>query len=277
MMQITCLDNDCVSMRGGFWGEHGLSFLIEIADCQILFDTGTSAEILSHNLDILDKDLHTVTHLVLSHGHRDHTGSLEWALQKTNSPTLVADPLVFENKVFRNKKSGEIRSIGSPITRDQAALRASLMLTAEEFQVAPGVYVTGRIPRRTEFEKIPNEMLVERDGVVSPDSLEDDRSIVITGDRGLVVVCGCCHAGLINTLLYVREHHTGAIHAILGGIHLVGASHDRIESTIHSLKYDFKPETLYLNHCTGNEAYFALQAAFGEAVKPYPAGMILEF
>jgi 7,8-dihydropterin-6-yl-methyl-4-(beta-D-ribofuranosyl)aminobenzene 5'-phosphate synthase len=277
MVQITCLDNDCVAMRGGFWGEHGLSFLIESPDCQVLFDTGTSSEILSHNLGRFEKDLHSISHLVLSHGHRDHTGGLDWVLTEAHSPKLIGDPQVFENKVSRNKDSGEIRSVGSPLSRDQAALRSTLMLTAEEFRIARQVYVTGRIPRITDFEKIPDEMLVEKDGVLEPDQLPDDRSMVITTDSGLVVVCGCCHAGLINTLLYIREHHPGSIHAILGGIHLKGASPDRIERTIQALSDDFKPEHLYLNHCTGDEAYFALQAAFGECVKPCPAGTVLEF
>jgi 7,8-dihydropterin-6-yl-methyl-4-(beta-D-ribofuranosyl)aminobenzene 5'-phosphate synthase len=105
----------------------------------------------------------------------------------------------------------------------------------------------------------------------------DDRSIVLNTEKGLVLLCGCCHAGIINTLNYVRSISRQKIHAVIGGIHLVGAKPTRIDSTLGELQNIFQPDEMYFNHCTGRQAIVALTQTFGERVKPYVAGQELVF
>ena len=137
--------------------------------------------------------------------------------------------------------------------------------------------VTGRIPRDNDFEQIPTSMQVEVNGSLEQDQMLDDRSIVLDTEKGLVLLCGCCHAGIINTLHYVRTISQQKIHAVIGGIHLVDAKFTRIDSTLLELQNNFQPEEMYFNHCTGHKAIVALTNAFGEQVRPFVAGEALEF
>ncbi len=277
IFRITCLNNDAVGMDSGMWGEHGISYLIEKGDSRILFDTGTSWEILAHNLDKKNLSLSSISHIVLSHGHYDHTGGLLWVLSQTQKPTLVADSLIFNQKYARRDNSDKLIEIGIPYTRQQIEEKAHLLLTDEMVEILPGITVTGRIPRLTSFEKAPQSMLVEMNGEMQPDTLQDDRSIVLQTEKGLVLLTGCCHAGLINTLTEIRSRFAKPIFAITGGIHLVGANAERVQKTIDALRDEFKPAEMYFNHCTGHDAIIALSNAFGEQVKPCLAGAVLEF
>ncbi len=275
-IQITCLINDTVKWDKGFWGEHGISFLIELPDERILFDTGTSPQILEHNLNKINTDLKEISAVVLSHGHYDHTGALEWVLSKVDYPRVIADPLVFDQKLIK-KEDGGFWPVGSPMKNCEVEKKADLHLTTELTEIADGVFVTGRIPRNTSFEKTPENYYRETKNDLHTDTIPDDRTLVILSAMGLLVVCGCCHAGLINTLTYITDHFKKPIHAVMGGIHLVGASEERIQETLRGLQNIFKPDHLYLNHCTGFDALTELRLGLGDIVQPFLAADVLEF
>lgn len=276
-LRISCLANDSVGMDRPFWGEHGASYLIEAGEKRILFDTGTSWEILQHNLNELHMDLNGVSQVILSHGHYDHTGGLMGVLQHTDHPVLLGDPLVFNRKISRNPENGQEHDIGLPYTRAQVEALADVRLSKEAVDVLPGIRVTGRIPRVTGYEQIPPHMLIELDGGMQPDPLLDDRSVVIDLGGSLVLLCGCCHAGIINTLMYVDAMYHKPLKAVIGGIHLSGAKPERIERTVQELRTRFVPEKLHFNHCTGLHATAALLNAFGDQVDPCLAGAQLEY
>jgi len=267
-VKITCLTNDSVGMEGRFWGEHGASYLVESGPTRILFDTGSSWEIIEHNLRELQMDLRGVSHIVLSHGHYDHTGGLLGVLAHTRRPTLIADPLIFGRKVSENPQTGVQHEIGLPHPRRKVEALAVLCLTEGALEIIPGISVTGRIPRVTDFEQSPAHMLAEIDGALQPDLLLDDRSMVIDLGEKLVLLCGCCHAGLINTLQYVDGLYHKPLAAIIGGIHLNGAQPERIQKTVQALRDHCQLEKMHFNHCTGLEATAALLNAFGERVEP---------
>ncbi|MBE9525289.1 MAG: hypothetical protein IMY76_09325, partial [Chloroflexi bacterium] len=110
-----------------------------------------------------------------------------------------------------------------------------------------------------------------------PDPYRDDLSLVLKTSAGLVLICGCCHAGLLNTLLHVENNFEGPIIAVLGGTHLISASGAELDRVISALNDRYMPLDLYLNHCTGQHAYQALVDVFGDQVRPYPAGTAIHF
>jgi 7,8-dihydropterin-6-yl-methyl-4-(beta-D-ribofuranosyl)aminobenzene 5'-phosphate synthase len=274
-LSITCLDNDCVKIFQSFWGEHGLSFLIETAHQSVLFDVGSTSTVMEHNLKVLRKDVRQVSHVVLSHAHYDHTGALGWALQQTRNPVLVADPDIFTERFSR--REGKLKPTGVPIGLAEAKERAQLLLTKEPVKIGDGITVTGRIPRLNNYEVANEKMLIKQGEDLITDDFLDDRSLILETEQGIVVLLGCCHAGLINTLTYVRQHFDAPILAIAGGTHLLEATPERISWTIEELESKYHPERLYFNHCTGMEAQIAFRNALRHKAQSLSAGEVLTF
>lgn len=275
-LRITCLVNDYVMLYQKFWGEHGLAFLVETGEDTVLFDTGTSEEILAHNLAELETDLSVVKNIVLSHGHTDHTGALEWTLAHTHRPRLIAAPGVFTGKF--STLDGEFSPVGILLTEEEVTAQSELILTEELYTVVPGVFVTGDVPRRNNYELPDSRMMVADGDGYAVDTFVDDRSLVLDTPEGLVVLAGCCHAGIINTLDYVRETFARPVSAVVGGIHMKGASEERITKTIETIRSSYPTiSAFYLNHCTGEEAIRAFEAAFPGQVHPCPACLQMAF
>jgi 7,8-dihydropterin-6-yl-methyl-4-(beta-D-ribofuranosyl)aminobenzene 5'-phosphate synthase len=266
-------------MRGtALWGEHGVSFYIETPAGRVLFDVGQSGVVLAHNAAQMDVELKHVDALALSHAHNDHTGGLEkfFALARRKVP-LHANPDLFRER-YSIKKDYQ-RSIGPTLSKDQLAQQANLQLNAEPVQVVAGVWTTGEIRDRSEFQGSSPNLYIREDGGWTPDPYRDDLSLVIEANSGLVVVCGCCHAGLLNTLAHVRRVFSRDILAVVGGTHLVSAKDETLSHAIEVLGEFCGGEIprLYPNHCTGEHAFFALQQAYGDKVQPCPAGTVLTF
>jgi 7,8-dihydropterin-6-yl-methyl-4-(beta-D-ribofuranosyl)aminobenzene 5'-phosphate synthase len=276
-IKITCVVDNCAKFSSRLWGEHGLAFLIQAGANTILFDSGSSPDILEHNMRELGEDMSRVKYIVLSHGHYDHCGGLEWALSKTRRPLIIADDSIFDKKLIRVDK--EFVSVGIPITAEQIREKGDIKFIQDQhYSIAQGVFVTGRIPRTIPFEVIPaGKDFVEKKMMIEEDPFLDDHALVMDSDKGQIVILGCCHAGLINTLTYVSKTWQKPLLAIIGGTHLNNASGDRVNRTIVPLREKFKPSTLCLNHCTGLEAFFALRNSFGASVKDFPAGSVIEF
>jgi 7,8-dihydropterin-6-yl-methyl-4-(beta-D-ribofuranosyl)aminobenzene 5'-phosphate synthase len=243
--------------------EHGLSLLVTVAEGerthQVLFDCGYSKVGLPHNVEMLGIDLGQVEVIVLSHGHMDHTGALYPIAESLGrSIPLVLHPDAFLAPRYFGLEDGRKLVFPKTISRHdmerrgiEVIERSNPSLIAEDT-----IAVTGEIERVTDFEKgLPNA-IVERNGTLEPDKILDDQSIVIKlKKKGLVVISGCGHAGIINTILYARKI-TGinTIHAVLGGFHLQGPAFEPIvERTIAEFKA-IKPEVIVPMHCTGWEA-----------------------
>jgi 7,8-dihydropterin-6-yl-methyl-4-(beta-D-ribofuranosyl)aminobenzene 5'-phosphate synthase len=278
MFTIRCLvDNTTIDVTR-FQTEHGLAFSIESSTGGILFDTGQSGSVLLHNAAQIGLDLSQVDALALSHAHYDHTGGLEAFLQKSRPGlSLYAHPDVFRARFAI--KDAQVRSLGLSMSQDDLAKNITLRLSSKPAQILPGIWTTGEITGRAEFEGRSAHHFIQADQGWQPDPYLDDMSLVLEAQSGLILVCGCCHAGLLNTLAHVRRVFNQEVAVIMGGAHLANISMDTLEHTINILRATSQVEvpSLYLNHCTGDRALAALSSAFSRKVRSCPAGTVLKF
>jgi len=271
-MNVTCVIDDAVQRSSRFWGEHGLVFLIETEAGRALFDTGQSGTVLLHNLELLGVDPATTDALAISHAHYDHTGGLPALLERVRPGTpLYANPDLFRERFSR--REGEPRSMGLALTRKELTARLTLNLGAVPQEIIPGVWTTGEITQRPEPEGRSAHHLVREGDAFVADSYRDDMALVLEIEGRLVLLCGCCHAGLLNTLTHVQRTFERPIAAIAGGLHLTSATGEHLRRVGDVLAEMESVQRVYPNHCTGEVAFVALTLTLGPSiVHPCPAG-----
>jgi len=257
-LRITFVAENTAGARG-LLAEHGLALWIEADGRNILFDTGQGL-VLTANAEALGIDLGKTDAVVLSHGHYDHTGGIEHVLG--GRPVVYVHPRAFDAK-FGRRDDGEACDIGSPV-RSIDQIRPSVsdvVLTTDPTKLADGIWVSGEIPRSNDFEDTGGPFFLD-ESCTKPDPLIDDQALYIECGQGVVVVMGCAHAGLVNTLDYVSELTDGrGIHAVCGGFHLVGASDERIARSLEALtRHDV--QRIGPAHCTGRKAMMRLWERF---------------
>lgn len=274
-IKIFCVVNDMVRKDTGLHSEHGLAFWIQSNYGVVLFDTGPTVAVLSHNLKMLDLSPQDVDRLAVSHAHYDHTGGLEAIISNNTKLTLFAHPDIFRPRYALQK--GEYRSIGMAIDKDNLLQRVKLKLSDNSAEIFPNLWTTGEIVERPEPQGSSAYHFI-RDGTDwKPDLYRDDISLVLKTEKGLVVICGCCHAGILNTLFHIERNFEGPIIAILGGLHLLSANNQYLEHVVDVFDERFQNVSFYLNHCTGENAFKKLVNAFGSRVKACPAGTVITF
>jgi 7,8-dihydropterin-6-yl-methyl-4-(beta-D-ribofuranosyl)aminobenzene 5'-phosphate synthase len=275
-LRITTLSENTARL-GDFLGEWGLSVLVEMDDTTVLFDAGKGFS-TAHNADSLGIDLSKIDKIVLSHGHYDHTGGLREVLRRMKKQVeIIAHPDIWQAKYARRKGEPD-RYIGIPFQRDELEnLGASFHLTADAVTITEYIITTGVIPMVTDFEQIGEAFFVRGEGGWQPDKLADDQALIIKAEQGLVVVLGCAHRGMINTLYHAqRLASISEIHTLIGGSHLIGASEERLWKSIAALK-ELDVQKLALCHCTDLPAISVLAQEFGNRFLFNKAGTVIKF
>ena len=275
MNKIICVVDNKALIRTHLKTEHGLAFWIETEYGTVLFDTGQNTEALSHNMSSLNLNVKDIDALAISHAHYDHTGGLEAILPK--HPNL---PVYANADVFRLKYSlhdGNYDMSGFEFSREDYEQRADWRLSSEPKEIFPSLWTTGEIINRDEPEGRSAGHYVRESGKFVPDPYRDDMSLVLKTQDGLAVICGCCHAGLLNTLFHVERSFEDPIIAVLGGTHLMTADGKLLDHVINVLDKRYSGLLFYLNHCTGDTAIKALANVFGERVQPFAAGAVVTF
>ena len=275
-MKLTCLVDDAVQADTGFWGEHGLAYLIEADGQRVLFDMGQSGTVLLHNLKLLDIDPASFDALAISHAHYDHTGGLPALMPYLRPGTpLFANADLFRQRFAR--RAGPPKFIGSELSREELSARLTLKLSADPQEIVPGVWTTGEINERTEFEGHSKELLMAVDGELMADAYRDDMALVLRSDDRLGLLCGCCHAGLLNALAHVARLFPEPVALIIGGLHLAGVAEGDLRRAGARLAAMPALQHVYLGHCSGAAAFLALALSLGPVVvQTGPVGTVIE-
>jgi 7,8-dihydropterin-6-yl-methyl-4-(beta-D-ribofuranosyl)aminobenzene 5'-phosphate synthase len=258
-IKITTLSENTANY--GYLAEWGLSILVEVDNLKILMDTGLSFSAV-HNAQLMGIDLATIDRIVLSHGHADHTGGLRDVLKVKGEVEVIAHPDIFIAKYVQRDQEG-IKYCGIPFSREELESRgARFNLTREPVYISENIMTTGEIPMVSGYEEVENNLFIKEGDALYQDQLVDDLALLIDTDFGLVVILGCAHRGIVNTLRRA-QNLTGKelVYAAIGGTHLFRASEECIGQTIADLK-QMGIQKLGVSHCTGFRASARLAQEF---------------
>lgn len=256
----------------GLAAEHGLSMLIEAGGKKILFDAG-QGDALERNAAALGIDISRVDYFVLSHGHYDHTGAVDFVLAENPELTVFAHPDIFKTRYSLHPDQPP-KEVSMP--SEERLIIANmpdshLNWVREPTEIAPGVWLTGPIPRNHPLEDTGGPFFDDPEGE-TPDLIADDQSMWIETPRGLLVVCGCCHSGLINTLDHIAAATNGArVWGVIGGLHLKHAGGDRLAATVEKIR-TVAPDFVAPCHCTGESAVDYFKRQLKTEIRPAFAG-----
>jgi len=276
-IRITVLCENLVGKLVGS-GEHGFSAFIETEQGNYLFDTGSGHFIISNSL-ILNKDLKSIRKIFLSHGHYDHTGGLPEVLKMSGEVNVHSHPHVFLDRiaVLKENEKETKRFVGIPYKKGYLeSLGSNFVFNNNFIEVEKGLFLTGEVPRKTPFEKPDPRLFAEVDGKTTQDIFLDDQSLILDTGKGLVLILGCAHSGMINIINHVVDK-TGKekFYAILGGTHLDFLTPEQLEESINVLR-EMEFERIGVSHCTGMRAAFRLHLEFGERFFYGCVGSVLE-
>ena len=259
-MRLVTLADNSAGLRRGVLAEHGFSAYLEVGDDRLIFDAGQTGTAVD-NARALGIDLAGVS-IALSHGHYDHTGGLRRLLEATGPVPVRAHPDVFMSRYSR--RGGALRQIGIPFRReDLEGMGARFEFSRGAQEIFPRVWLSGEVPRAAEFEG-PSEdlVVVSEEGEIVVDPIRDDQALIVVLERGIFVLLGCAHSGMISTLVHAKKV-TGCdrVLGVAGGTHLGFGGGDKLPRTIEALR-GFDLEVLAPSHCTGFSAAAALAAEF---------------
>jgi 7,8-dihydropterin-6-yl-methyl-4-(beta-D-ribofuranosyl)aminobenzene 5'-phosphate synthase len=253
MTVITTLIENGKGEQAGLDCEHGLSFLIQAGEQKVLFDTGQSGKFLG-NAKKLGIDLSTVEDVVLSHGHYDHTGGLTAFLDQVKTKAKVhVGKGFFVPKYVRKEKSVVYR--GNSFTREQLEAGGWELVEHEKdlTEIVPGIHLVRNFSGISAQEwKNPRFIVPEGDNY-TVDDFSDEVVLVVSSSRGLILVTGCSHPGILNILSAVKQRFPDPVYAVLGGTHLVEASDLQLAHAVAAFK-KYPDLLLGTCHCTGDVA-----------------------
>jgi len=280
ILSIITLNENKAPIKGNLIAEWGLSFLLKTKKVTILFDTGRNISVC-YNAQLLGIDLNKIDKIVLSHSHSDHTGGLRQILERMNKKRkveVIAHPDIWKTRYNRNDSKAD-KYKGMPFQQKELErLGASFYLSKKSRKITGEMITSGEIPLITDYEKVSskkNQRLILENGNYKEDKILDDQAIFFRTKQGLIVITGCAHRGIINTLYQARKI-TGInqVYAVIGGAHLIDASEERINQTINALR-ELNIKKIGLCHCTGQRALNLMLNEFPNQFIDISAGTVL--
>ena len=277
---LTILSENTSGPRRGVLGEHGWAVLVQRGAFRLLFDTG-AGYVLLNNAGRMGQDLGRLDGIALSHGHNDHTGGLADLLLlhdggiPVHAHPEVAGPKYSVEEADDGSEERHYIALPWPVAALEAAGARWQWLRAPR-EIAEGIWLSGEIPRHTPYEHAIKRLRLREGEGWRQDEMIDELALYLRGSRGLIVLLGCAHRGLINTIEHARRV-TGIadVQAVVGGTHLVGQSREDTETAVAALQR-LSPELVGTAHCTGSRANALIATRFGEAFRQCAAGTVLE-
>ena len=282
-LEITVLAEDSVLYESPFLGQHGISILLDAEKegvrKKILVDVGQNSMALLNNMRLMNIEPSGIDVIVITHCHYDHTQGLTALVKeigKKNLP-IIAHPSLFRLHFINEPYLRHVGVMQNDMKEEVEKAGGLLFLVSEPFLLMPGLTTTGEVPRKTDFEEVGIALLTIDEGHVSKDTMLDDISVVAkVKGKGLVIVTGCSHAGIVNIVRQSIEM-TGVpkLHGIIGGLHLIEAPDQRIKRTVEELR-KMNPHWVAAGHCTGFKAQIELWNNFKENFSPLHTGAKFE-
>lgn len=246
----TLLENQ-LSQNRALTAEHGLSFLVETEGKKILFDcsAGKAARQNAKKMNISLKD---VDYVVLSHSHYDHAGGYPDMVEHGVRAPLITGPQFFEEKYASD--GGKYVYLGCGFGQEFLKKNKIRHQVCEEtITLFPGCHVVGGFERKYEFEKAPARFVRQTPAGMTADDFADEVCLVLESEKGLFVIVGCSHPGILNMLKTIKKRFDRPVYAVFGGSHLVEADEERLSMTMNILR-DMGISIAGFNHCTGDTA-----------------------
>jgi 7,8-dihydropterin-6-yl-methyl-4-(beta-D-ribofuranosyl)aminobenzene 5'-phosphate synthase len=270
-IEILNLYNDIAPKDCDLIANHGQAFLIRSEENQTLFDTGQIGKYLLHNMKKLGVDPNKINSVVISHGHYDHSGGLNELVRirtVDEKLTVIAHPIALLPKGgYKTKEKKEIKDASFPSFPDDVKDKINLCLVKEPYKITDYLTTTGEIIYRPHKDGTSESHVFFEDEKWKPDKMVDDISLVVQTKDGLVIICGCCHAGLLNTLEHVtKQYPNKKIHAILGGTHMMKYTGEEVEYVAKGLSENYNKPKLYFNHCSGQNVIDQMLEIFGSEI-----------
>jgi len=278
-MKIFCVIENTAKFASEFYAEHGLSILIKYKSYKVLFDTGSTPDVLKKNIKLLN-GLEGLKSVVLSHGHNDHTGGLSYVMNNSSADIFMHERAILPKYILRNDKMefiGTDEVLKTKLThvlnddqKNKSETRVELISKTTE--IAPNIFILSEISLNNDFEEINPSFYIKDHGKFFIDNFEDEVVLVIKTDQGLLILSGCAHRGIVNTVSSVVEFfNNDDVYAVIGGTHLVSASEDIINKTIKELK-KYDPKYLILGHCNGLNAMCMFRNVFENKFEALESG-----
>ncbi len=282
-LKIYTLLDDYAGYESQFWATHGVSFLLEVKfqgiTKRILSDVGPDERVILHNMEIFGISPESIDIITLSHAHYDHTkGLLGFLKEAKKEIPIVAHPLLFRKNFINRPYFREI-GIGLKNSKEEIEKYGGiLILTREPMNLVEGVIISGEVERITDFEaRGIGTYNLNEEGYLEKDRLLDDFSVAVNiKDKGIVIITGCAHSGIVNISKHFKKlFDSDNIIGIIGGLHLVSSTKEQIEKTVEGLK-KFPLKWLYPGHCTGFPAQVALYNAFPKKYGILHSGLVVK-
>ncbi|MFW9807232.1 MAG: MBL fold metallo-hydrolase [Candidatus Thorarchaeota archaeon] len=273
-------------------GEAGFAALVvarydDSSTFQFLFDTAGGTPTLEHNAGIMkerfDLDLTAIEMIVLSHGHWDHVAGVLKVIDIIGKPVpVLCHPSALYHKIFTSD-DGKRHEIGIHPYYQESELgsKTEVIATRDPYKIADGIMTTGVVPRTNTFETLTGvlqKIVTNQNEQEVPDKISDDLSVIFhLKDDSVILLTGCCHSGIVNTMDHSASlSASSTITGIVGGLHLHDASKERLSKTIEYLD-NYPLATIAACHCTGLRGRAALMNAFEKSFKNVGAGSVLKF